>query len=310
MRAQRHPLVILVASLLLSLLALAALSAAFAVDETPVLPAVQASFGVVGLAHLQTARLNVVAIGGGNPDPGERCLVGLSFRDATGQLFKDASGMDIAAEVMIAPGQAAQLDLREADAFRGRSGLRVAFQANAELLVPPSPCTAMVVSTLEIYDSLIGRTTLLYPGDVAAIGGGNPDPGQIFFGIVGLGRLQTGLLNVVAIGGGNPDPSDLPICPVGVGFVDDMGEVFRDASGRPIVARFDLDPGAARALDLRAADAFRGSTALRKAFRAVARVMTPTDTPPNPCRPPVVTLEVFDNLTGRSALLYAPMGPQ
>lgn len=129
---------------------------------------------------------------------------------------------------------------------------------------------------------------------------------QIAFGMAGLAHLQTARLNVVAIGGGSPNPSDLPICLVEVGFVDDMGEVFHDASGLPIAARFDLVPGEARELDLRAADAFRGSTGLRKAFRAVVRG---TAVPPNPCRPPVATLEVFDNLTGRTMLLYAPMGP-
>ncbi|OGB92305.1 MAG: hypothetical protein A2Z31_03030 [candidate division NC10 bacterium RBG_16_65_8] len=271
---------ILAGSLFAALLMLTVSPAASAVDEVPVPPpagAVKVAFGIIGLAHLQTARLNVVAIGGGTPDPSNRCVVNLSFRDATGELFKDGRGMPISAEFTIAPGQAAQLDLREADAFRGRAGLRVAFQTSAELLDtrhPPNPCAA-IVPTLEIYDSLIGRTALLYPADPAAIGGGTPDP------------------------------SDLPVCPVEVGFVDDLGEVFRDASGRPIAARFVLAPGEAGELDLRTADAFRGSTGLRKAFRAVARLAHP----PSPCRPPaaVATLEVFDNVTGRSALLYAPM---
>jgi hypothetical protein len=310
MRAQQNAFVtILAVGLFFGLLAVAVGPVAFAIDEVPVPPgSVQVSFGIAGLAHLQTARLNVVAIGGGQPDPADRCLANLSFRDATGQLFRDASGMPIATEVALEPGKAARLDLREADAFRGRTGLRVAFQANVELRettsLPPNPCTA-VVPTLEIYNSLIGRTALFYPEDVAAIGGGQPDPSGIPFGIVGLGRLQTGRLNVVAIGGGQPDPSELPICPVDVGFVNDAGEPFRDASGMPIAAQFVLSSGKARALDLKASDAFRGSTGMRKAFRAVAQVTLP----PNPCQPPVATLEVFDNLTGRSSLIYAPKGP-
>jgi hypothetical protein len=81
---------------------------------------------MVGLAHLQTARLNVVMVGGGSPDPSERCRVGLSFFDAAGQLFSDASGMPRATDVTLVPDQVARLDLRQADAFRGRTGLRVA----------------------------------------------------------------------------------------------------------------------------------------------------------------------------------------
>jgi hypothetical protein len=229
--------------------------------------------------------------------------------DASGGPFTDAGGMPIALVVSLEPGQAVRLDLREADAFRGRTGLRVAFRAQVELRAPtsapPSPCTA-IVPTLEIYDTLIGRTALLYPGDVAAIGGGSPDPDAIPFGVVGLGRLQTGRLNVVAIGGGSPDPSQLAICPMEVGFVDEMGEPFRHPSGMPIAARFELSSGEARALDLRATDAFRGLTGLRVAFRAVARVILP----PSPCLRPVATLEVFDTVTGRSALVYAPMGAE
>lgn len=303
---------ILLAVLFLALLALAVSPPAFAVDEIPVPPppgSVQLSFGMAGLAHLQTARLNVVAIGGGNPDPSNRCLATLSFLDAAGGSFTDASGTPISLEaVPLEPGKAVRLDLREADAFRGRRGLRAAFRASVELswttTLPPNPCIS-VVPTLEIYDSLTARTTILYPGDVAAIGGGTPDPSEIPFGIVGLGRLQTGRLNVVAIGGGgSPDPSDFPPCTVLGGFVDERGESFRNTSGTPIMARFELDPGEAGALDLRAADAFRGSTSLRVGIRAVAQVIVPST---GPCQPPRATLDVFNNLTGRSTLLYAPM---
>jgi len=61
------------AALLMALLIGLVATAAFAIDEIPVPPPpqpVQLALGMVGLAHLQTARLNVVMIGG-NPDPGE-----------------------------------------------------------------------------------------------------------------------------------------------------------------------------------------------------------------------------------------------
>ena len=245
-------------------------TAAFAIDEIPVPPPpepVQVILGMVGLAHLQTARLNVVMIGGGSPDPSNRCRAEVSFFDAAGRLFRDASGVPIAAVFILDPGKAARLDLREADAFRGRTGLRVAFRARMQALdLPPTtgpdPCRR-VVATLEVFDNFTGRTNLL------------------------------------AIGGGQPDPSNLPACPVEVSFVNASGDPFRDASGTPIKALIALDPGQAGALDLRSVDAFRGLTSMRVAFRPVLRVVFP----PSPCEPPVATLEVFDNFTGRTSLL-------
>jgi len=287
------------AALLMALLIGLVATAAFAIDEIPVPPPpqpVQLALGMVGLAHLQTARLNVVMIGG-NPDPSNRCRAELSFFDAAGRLFRDASGVPIAAVFILDPGKAARLDLREADAFRGRTGLRVAFRARMQALdLPPTtgpdPCRR-VVATLEVFDNFTGRTNLL------AIGGGNPDPSDLPFGMVGLARLQTARLNIVAIGGGQPDPSNLPACPVEVSFVNASGDPFRDASGTPIKALIALDPGQAGALDVRSADAFRGLTSMRVAFRPVLRVVFP----PSPCEPPVATLEVFDNFTGRTSLL-------
>jgi len=86
---------------------------------------------------------------------------------------------------------------------------------------------------------------------------------------------------------------------VEVSFVNASGDPFRDASGTPIKALIALDPGQAGALDLRSVDAFRGLTSMRVAFRPVLRVVFP----PSPCEPPVATLEVFDNFTGRTSLL-------
>jgi hypothetical protein len=132
---------------------------------------------MAGLAHLQTARLNVVAVGGGTPDPSQQvCRVGLGFRDASGRLFRDASGMDIAAEFTLAPGRAVHLALREADAFRGRTGRRVAVRADALWLDPPTAESLRpIVATLEIV--MTGQTVLLYwPRlNVVAVGG-SPDP--------------------------------------------------------------------------------------------------------------------------------------
>lgn len=302
---------VVVSSLLSALLIAAVPPAVSALDELPVPPppgAVQIAFGVAGLAHLQTARLNVAAVGGGAPDPAGVCRVGLGFRDAGGQLFRDASGMDVAAELLVASGRAVSLDLREADAFRGRTGRRVAVRPEVRWLDPtsgPSPC-GILVATLEIIDSLTGRTVLLNFASPDVVSSTEPDVPSFLFGLVGLHKVQTARLNVAAVGGGTPDASELPVCPFEVGFVDEMGEAFRDASGMPIVASGVVAAGQATYLELKAVDAFRETTGLRRAFRPAVRVLSAaTD---EPCVRPVPTLELFDTLTGRGNLLYAPPG--
>jgi hypothetical protein len=235
--------------------------------------------------------------------------VRLAFRDATGQLFRDASGMDIASEFLLTPGRAARLELREADAFRGRSGQRVAIRGEANRLDTSSGCEPLV-ATLEIVDSTTSNTALLYtPGD-----SGGP-----LLGMVGLGRSQTGRLNLVTVGGGTPDPtavgggtpdpsglgggtpdpSTLPPCAVEVGFVNELGDPYRNASGAPITVTGTLTLDRAVYVDLKAADAFRGVSGPRISFRPVVRILTATS-----CQRPVLSLEVFDTTSGRGALLY------
>jgi hypothetical protein len=236
--------------------------------------------------------------------------VRLGFRDGAGQLFRDASGMDIESEFLLAPGRAVRLELREADAFRGRSGQRVAIRGEARRLDPATSSSACepLVATLEIVDSTTGNTALLHasPGD-----SGGP-----LLGMVGLGRSQTGRLNLVAvgggspdptavgggspdpagIGGGSPDPSTLP-CAVEVGFVNELGDPYRNASGVPITVSGTLTLNRAVFADLKAADAFRGVSGPRISFRPVVRVLTATS-----CQRPVLSLEVFDTASGRGAL--------
>jgi hypothetical protein len=269
-------------------------------------------FGAIGLARSQMATLSVVAVGGGSPDPSGLCRVRLGFRDTTGQLFRDASGMDIASEFLLSPGRAVHLDLREADAFRGRSGQRVAIRGEAQRVDPATASSACepLVATLEIVDSTSGNTALLY-----ASHGDSGGP----LGMVGLGRSQTGRLNLVAIGGGtpdpstvgggtpdpgalgggSPDPSTLPPCAVEVSFVNDVGDPYRNAGGVPITVTGTLTLDRAVSVDLKATDAFRGVSGPRVSFRPVVRILTTTS-----CQRPVLSLEVFDTTSGRSALLY------
>jgi hypothetical protein len=272
------------------------------------------SFGAIGLARLQSATLSVVAVGGGTPDPSGLCRVHLGFRDAAGQLFRDASGMDIASEFLLTPGRAVHLDLREADAFRGRTGQRVTIRGEARRVNSSSSSSACepLVATLEIVDSATSNTALLYASH-------GDSGGPLLFGMVGLGRLQTGRLNLVAIGGGtpdpstvgggtpdpgalgggSPDPSTLPPCAVEVSFVNDVGDPYRNASGVPITVTGTLTLDRAVSVDLKTADAFRGVSGPRVSFRPVVRILTATS-----CQRPVLSLEVFDTTSGRSALLY------
>lgn len=125
--------------------------------------------GLVGLARLQAARLNLVnhPPDPGQPPPGDICPVAVGFVNAAGNPFLSAAGAPIAAQFNLAPGASASLDLPAADAFRGVTGLRVAVRGTLVTAPPddqaPDPC-ARVVPTFEIFDQLSGRTTLaLYP---------------------------------------------------------------------------------------------------------------------------------------------------
>jgi hypothetical protein len=132
-------------------------------------------FGVVGLASLQTARLNVVSIGDQNLIPPGPCRIGLSFLDARGIIINDRNGRPMSAQFDVSQGEAVFFD------FSSRSIIingRVQFRALVTLPPPPNdgsadPC-ANVIPTLEIFDQLTSRTLLLlHP---ALIRGFDPQP--------------------------------------------------------------------------------------------------------------------------------------
>jgi hypothetical protein len=124
-----------------------------------------AAFGLLGLARLQNARVSVVNLTPPDPDlPPSPCDVALAFVDDAGVTFRDGSGNPIALEASLEFGESAALELPSSIAFLGRSGLRRAFRASVEDAaaprLPPSPC-AGVVATVEIYESLTRRTTVV-----------------------------------------------------------------------------------------------------------------------------------------------------
>lgn len=158
----------------------------------------EARFGLVGLARLQSARLNVVNLFPPDPvtpphpvhppDPAlppDPCHVGMGFLDSADKPFLNAAGAPILVELDLAPGQSAFIDLSATDAFRNNRGLRVPFRATALLThlatpppddgseLPPDPCSALV-PTLELVEPLTGRSQVVM--DPLEIFGFNPQP--------------------------------------------------------------------------------------------------------------------------------------
>jgi hypothetical protein len=136
-------------------------------------------------------------------------------------------------------------------------------------------------------------------------------PGR--FGMVGLARAQTARLSVVNIA----DPSDPATppdpCRVTLGFVDTSGQPFVDQTRQPITKDVNVLAGQAALLDLRFDAVADGNdwraTPLDRTGRVQFRagLQFPASLPSNPCGDLVPTLEVFDNLTGRTTMLYAPL---
>jgi hypothetical protein len=142
-------------------------------------------FGMVGLARGQTARLNVVNLGSGDPPgeadpPGELCRVTLGFVDASGRPFMDEMGNEIMKQVALPAVQSEFLDLRLSDPPSGKRAdppgvrrvqIRAGIDPESERggAVPHlNPC-GNLVATLEIFDTATGLTTLVYHP---------PDPGM------------------------------------------------------------------------------------------------------------------------------------
>jgi hypothetical protein len=260
-------------------------------------------FGQLGLARGQTARLSIVAVGAVAQYPPNPCLVSLRFLDANGNAFMGPNG-PVAKELPLIPGEAVSLDLPAGVAFGQSQGRRVAFQAAADItsfgdpeLTCPNP-----VATLEIFDVLSGRTEVLCPPGPPTLLI-PPGPPDLRLGMMGLARGQTARISIVPVSGDGQVQS----CAATLGFVDTAGNPFTDANGNAIATRFD---GKTTELDLRGGDAFRGSFAMRRGIRPTVAVAGAVDPELNPCALPLVTVEIFDVLTGRTQVVYPPGPPQ
>jgi hypothetical protein len=256
----------------------------------------------MGLARGQTARLSIVAVGGEIQFPPSPCMVTLRFVDASGEAFAGPNGPLATPPLPLVPGRAVSLDLPAGVAFGQSLARRVAFQAAADITsyVDPELSCAKPVATLEIFDVLSGRTEVLgiispelLPKSPVLIN----DPDLLPLGMMGLARGQTARISIVPVTGDAQHPPNP--CVATLGFVDAAGQAFTDANGNAIAARFE---GKTTELDLRAADAFRGSLAMRRGIRptvGIAGIITPDLS----CSRPIVTIEIFDVLTGRTQAL-------
>ena len=127
------------------------------------------TFGMVGLATDQTARLNALALPMGGPIiAGASCQVTFNFYDASGKSVKTGTAT-------VAQGAAVHFDLArtEVDSLSGRSEIRGTVRAafvnpSADGMpgtpgTPVTPISAFcsVLPTLEIFDTLSGQTTVV-----------------------------------------------------------------------------------------------------------------------------------------------------
>jgi hypothetical protein len=152
---------------------------------------------------------------------------------------------------------------------------------------------------------------LAWPTIVRAFNPQPEPPGR--FGMVGLARAQTARLMVVNIADPNDPTTPRDPCRVTLGFVDTSGQPFVDQARQPIAKEVNVLAGQAALLDLRFDAVADGNdwraTPLDRTGRVEFRagLQFPAGLPSDPCRDVVPTLEVFDNLTGRTMVLYAPV---
>jgi hypothetical protein len=151
---------------------------------------------------------------------------------------------------------------------------------------------------------LVVSVALAAAGDMAA--DVNPRAERTAFGMVGLARTQTAVLNVVLSPvpeDGSPPPDDDRSCRVVLSFVGASGEPFHDAAGNEIKKMVTLRRQVAGSLTLRSQDVLTG-TQVRAPIRAVLTPV-PNDGAPAACRRLVATLEIVGPL-GATQLLYTP----
>jgi hypothetical protein len=134
---------------------------------------------------------------------------------------------------------------------------------------------------------------------------------------ISIARFQTAQIHL----GSPPEPvSDppepvRPPCEATLGFIDANGQPFVDAAGRPMERTVSVEPGQTASFSLPTSVVFGDGRGLRALFRATARLGTPPDPiRPESCANAQVSVEIYDNLTGRTTIALAdppdPVKPQ
>jgi hypothetical protein len=125
-------------------------------------------------------------------------------------------------------------------------------------------------------------------------------------GLVGIARLQTARLSAVryAPARGEVEPV---ACRATLAFDRANGTPYIDRAGNPVRREALLMPDGTAVLDLRSADVFIDNPNIREPFRASVLFVEPDvgDLPAGPCEDVVVTLEVFETLTGRTSIFLS-----
>jgi hypothetical protein len=133
----------------------------------------------------------------------------------------------------------------------------------------------------------------------------NPQPEPPAFGLVGLVRTQSAILNVVLTH--PPDPTQppdpmAPACELVLSFQDASGQTYLDAAGAQISRRVALRGNAAASLQIGSRDVVPDGQ-LRGSIRAVVHPPDPLHPPDPQCEGLVATLEVVDAF-GFTRVLY------
>jgi hypothetical protein len=126
-------------------------------------------YGMVGITQGQTIRINAVNTNPA-PEPGtaaDPSRVVITFRDASGNLLRDANGNPVRKIVLLKGGESVSLDLN-ADNFSrladstGRIQIRPVIsvqQPSGDGTTPPDPC----LPTVEVFNNAGGRTQFVVP---------------------------------------------------------------------------------------------------------------------------------------------------
>ena len=113
------------------------------------------TFGMVGIASGQAARLNVLNVGG--RDQASQCLASLIFINDQGEVLKTNT-------LSISAGHSALLDLNDSDLGLGvteRRQIRAVVALVPAVVSTQNLASCVLAPTLEIFDRSTGRTSVL-----------------------------------------------------------------------------------------------------------------------------------------------------